>query len=211
MCGENFSIDIPLWATNAALNLPLFILGARARGPAFIKKSLFAVIVFTPALYLASLIPKYTDIFAGLDLPLSSVFGGVLMGAGLGLVFRRQATTGGSDLAASILQKYRPHLSISKTMLVIDSVIIGAGFFTFGPERAMYAVIAVFVCSRITAAAIEGLSFAKAAFIISDKPDEIAAMLMTDLARGVTALSGTGMYTGASKKSYFAPFRSRKS
>ncbi|GHV38329.1 membrane protein [Clostridia bacterium] len=189
-------LDIPLWATNIALNLPLFVIGLKARGWRFLSRTVFSTVFLSVALYFTAFIPLVPD----MDLTLAAVFGGVLSGVGLGLVFRCSATTGGSDLLASVIAKYKPHLPLSRLMFVIDALIIAAGFFVFGAFKAMYAIIAVYVTSMLISAVLEGLSFAKAAFIISDKHEEIGETLLTKLQRGATALNGSGLYTKTDKK-----------
>lgn len=183
--------SIPLWLTNIILNIPLFLIGMKTLGIKFLKRTVFA----TMFLSLALIYTKWIPIFES-DLTIASIFGGLLSGAGLGLIFRSSATTGGSDLAASIIHKYNRHISVARIMLIIDVIIIIAGFFVFGSLATMYAIIAVFIISKVVDAMLEGLSFAKAAFIISDKSDEIADSIIKNLDRGATSLFGKGMYTG---------------
>ncbi|MDR2903219.1 MAG: YitT family protein, partial [Clostridiales bacterium] len=183
---QALGFTVPLWATNIVLNLPLFILGARVMGARFLRRTLFATVYLTVALFFTAYLPQ----IKGTDLLLSAVFGGAVGGLGLGLVFRCMATTGGSDLAASILHERYKHISISKLMFAIDAVIVTLGFFTFGATKAMYAIIAIFINSKMTAALLEGLDFAKAAFIISENADRIAEKLLAELSRGATGLYG---------------------
>jgi uncharacterized membrane-anchored protein YitT (DUF2179 family) len=187
--------EIPLWATNTLLNLPLFFAGLKMMDRAFVVKTVFATLFLSLALFLAAFIPPFTD-----DRVLSALFGGAVSGAGLGLVFRVMATTGGSDLAASILHRHRfRHHSVARILFVLDSAIILLGLVVFGPVSALYAVVAVFVSSKTADALTEGLNFAKAAFIISDRADEIAASVMAHVERGVTGLKGQGMFTRKDK------------
>lgn len=190
---DRVGYPMPIWLTNILLNVPLFLLGLRTKGKDFLTRTLFATITLSVALYFAKYIPP---IEAGeQDLILIAIFGGVISGLGLGLVFRCFATTGGTDLAASILHNYYRHVSVSRILFVMDSLVILVGLFVFGPTKAMYAIVAVFVSSKAIDMILEGMSFAKAAFIISNRSDEIAAALMSELSRGVTGLSGRGMYT----------------
>jgi len=100
---------------------------------------------------------------------------------------------------AVIVKYWKKHLELGKVLFIIDGVVIAFGFFVFGPERTMYAIISVFVISKVITAMEEGLSFSRVAFIISDKSEEIAATLLSELDRGATALSAKGMYTKANK------------
>ena len=130
---------------------------------------------------------------------LSAIFGWSFLVLGSCLILSGHATSGGSDLFAAIIYKYNSHISISKILFVIDAVVIAMGLFVFGIEKSMYSVISVFICTKVAGGIIDGIGFAKAVFIISDKSDEISESLMKDLKRGVTALKGKGMYTNNDK------------
>lgn len=186
-----FNFEIPMWLTNIVINIPLFIIAVKTFGIKFIKRTLFSTLFLSFALVYTSYIP-YIEI----DYLLASVFGGVLTGAGLGLIFKAFATTGGSDLAATIIHKYQRQYSVAKIMFVLDVIIISMGFFVFGINATMYAIIAVFIISKVIDAVLEGLDFAKAVFIISRKSNEIADVIFKELDRGVTSLYGKGMYSG---------------
>ncbi|OPZ83342.1 MAG: hypothetical protein BWY74_04472 [Firmicutes bacterium ADurb.Bin419] len=135
------------------------------------------------------------------DILLYSLFGGFLMGVGLGLVFKSGATTGGTDLAARIVSDFIPVFTMGETLLIIDtSVIILAAAVFKSFQLGLYAIVTLFISSKVIDAILEGVNFAKAVFIISDLSDKIASRILTDLERGVTALDGTGMYTGNDKK-----------
>lgn len=186
---------IPIWITNLVINVPLFIIAIIVKGKSFGKRSLFATLYLSFALYLTQGVPTITE-----DILLGCVFGGVLGGIGLGLVFLALATTGGTDLAASIIQHFVKYMSVAKIMMVLDAIIIACGFVVFGAEKTLYALISVYISIKVIDAILEGLQFAKAAFIITDQPDEIASALLTQLDRGVTGIHGEGMYTGNAKK-----------
>ena len=185
---------IPLWVSSLTLNLPLFILGYRVHGRAFFFKTLFATVFFSVALFFIALLPPVRT-----DLTLIAVFGGVIQGVGLAMVFRCMATTGGSDMAASILHRKLPHIPMARIMFIIDAFVVMAGLFVFGVTPALYAIIAIFVTSKVIDAVQEGLSFAKAAFIISDHANEIAQKILIELSRGATALRASGLYTRKEK------------
>ena len=186
-----FSTEIPLWISTLVFNLPLFIAGWTIMGWKFIKRSVFATLYFSAALYFTSFIPFVMEE----DFFISAIFGGAISGIGLGFVLRCSATTGGSDIAATIIHKFLRHVSVSKLIFVIDSLIILLGYFVFGPAKALYAIISVFIAARCISLIMEGMFFARAVFIISDNADEISDILLTALDRGVTGLSGTGMHT----------------
>ncbi len=185
---------IPISVTNAVCNIPLFLIAIIVRGKNFGIKSLIATIFLTIFLAITSRLA-----FPVNDLLLSAVFGGVIGGVGLGMVFSAYATTGGTDLAGSLLQKLFPHVSVAMLMLVVDWTIIFTGMFVFGMQKSLYAIIAVFITARVIDAILDGLNFAKAAFIISEHQEEIAQNIMDTLERGVTGLYGRGMYSKEDK------------
>ncbi len=191
---ERLGFDIPLWLTNLVLNIPLFLAGMKTLGRKFLLRTLFATFYLSFALYYTKILPVFAN-----DMVLIAVFGGVTTGVGLGLVFRSMATTGGTDLAASILHRIMKGVAVSRILFLIDSSIIVLGLFIFGVTKGMYAVIAVYITSYMIDVILEGLDFAKAAFIISDLSTEISNELMSKVERGVTSLSGRGMYTNLEK------------
>jgi uncharacterized membrane-anchored protein YitT (DUF2179 family) len=135
------------------------------------------------------------------DLLLYSLFGGFIMGAGLGMVFRSGATTGGTDLAARIVNHFVPNLTMGQLMLIIDGgVVIFASIAFNSVLLGLYAIVTLYVSSKVVDAILEGVNFAKVVLIISEKSEEIADRILTDLDRGVTALHGKGLYTGNEKE-----------
>ncbi len=181
---------IPIYVTNIAINIPLFVMAVIIKGRHFGMRSLFATFYLSFALF-------YTQYFEGIttDILLGSVFGGVMAGVGLGLVFSAFSTTGGTDLAASIIQHFFKHISVAQIMMFLDAMIVIFGLYIFGAEKAMYAIISMYISVKVIDGILEGIHFSKAAFIISDKHDIIAKQLMTVLDRGVTGLKGKGKYT----------------
>jgi uncharacterized membrane-anchored protein YitT (DUF2179 family) len=195
---KHFGRGIPLWFTNIAVNVPLFIIAVKLKGKEFVGKSMFAATYLSFALFYTSFIPA-----PEVDFLLASIFGGVLAGTGLGFVLRASASTGGTDLAANIIKVYFKNVPIAKIMLVMDSTIILTGAFVFGVEKAMYALISIYIITKVIDGILEGINFSKAVFIISDHSKEIAETLMKDLKRGVTGINGTGMYTNGEKQVLF--------
>lgn len=185
---------IPLWMTNLGLNIPLFFIGMRVGGFDFVKKAVTGEIFLS--LWLAVL-PAFQ--LAGNDLLLAAVYGGVIQGAGIGLVFLGRGTTGGTDMMAALLQRKLRHYSIAQIMQVVDGIVVLVGMYVFGVHKALYAMIAVFLVTKVSDGMIEGLKFSKQAYIITDKPEEISRMIMEEMDRGVTGISGRGMYSGKDK------------
>ena len=185
---------IPLWLTNITLNIPLFLLGCKIRGFSFVKKALIGEISLSTWLALQ---PVWN--IAGDDLLLAAVYGGVIQGIGIGMVFLGQGTTGGTDMMAALIQKYLRHYSIAQIMQFIDGAIVLVGMYVFGVQKALYAIIAVYLVTKVSDSMIEGLKFSKQAYIITSKPDEISREIMDKLDRGVTGIHGKGMYSGQDK------------
>jgi len=203
----------PVGAIMLALNIPLFILGIKFIGGRFGIRTLFSTLFLSLAIDLTepftrNLIENYLmeleDTPPSPDLLLYSLFGGLIMGIGLGLVFRSGATTGGTDLAARIVNHFVPAFTMGQILLFIDaSVVVFAAISFKSFLLALYAIVTLFVASNVIDAILEGVNFAKALFIISDRSDEIAKKILVDIDRGVTALKGTGMYTGSDKQVLF--------
>ncbi len=182
---------IPLWFTNVIVNIPLFIFGARYRGKRFLIRTTVATFMFI--MYLGVLSPF--SFFPG-DRFFSAVAGGAMMGLGMGLIFVAGATSGGSDLLATVLQKKLRGVSVPVIMAFIDGLIVLAGSFVFGLTNAVYAVVAIYIESRIADNMLTGISNSKMVYIISDFSDKISELIIQKLERGVTGLPMKGMYTG---------------
>ena len=189
---------IPIWLSNTLINLPLLVVSWFVLGKKYLGKTLFATVCFSVAL---SIVPTFNIVQE--DLLLAAVFGGVLGGAGLGLVFSTTATTGGTDLLSAIINHYVSQHSVGRTLMIIDGSIVILGAAVFGIRKAAYAVIAVYITSIIMDSILEGLKFAKLAYIISDKYEEIADEILMDMDRGVTGISTMGMYTQKERKMLF--------
>ena len=192
--GAIFEGGVPLWVTNLVLNVPMFILAYFLKGPKFIGKSFFGAIMLSVWL---AIIPQMS--FAGDDMLLSAIFGGVFSGAGMGLVFRTGTTTGGTDLVSALIQLKVRHVSIVQILQIIDALVILLGMFVFGVQPTMYAIIAIVVTSNISDMVLEGTNYSKAAYIITNEYEQVANRIMKELDRGVTGLHAKGMYTSEEK------------
>lgn len=188
-------LNMPLWLTNAILNIPLFLIGVKVKGIRFLGRTLYATASLSFWLYV---IPQF-DIMTD-DLVLTAIFGGVISGVGIGMVFLARATTGGTDMLAAIIQHYLKHYSLAQILQVIDAMVVIVGAYVFGISKALYAIISIYVVSQITDGIIEGLKFSKLAYIITDKHDEVANAVMTDIGRGATGIDAMGMYSSKGKK-----------
>lgn len=185
---------VPLWMTTILLNIPLFIVAWKKFGGAFVAKSLYATICFSVAL---AIVPEAKVVHE--DYLMAALLGGALNGTGIGLVFGRGASTGGSDLLSTLLHPFFPLVSAGNILSVIDGIIVAGGMMVFGIRTGLYSIVAVFVTSKLIDRILEGLKFAKLLYIISDEPEAIAGQVMERLHRGVTSLCGTGMYSKKGK------------
>jgi uncharacterized membrane-anchored protein YitT (DUF2179 family) len=178
-------------------NAPLFLLGWRfLGGPRFAFRTAFAVVTFS--LFTDLLVPFLPAQGVTNDLVLNTLYGGLVMGIGLGLVYRGQGTSGGSDILGRILN-YRLHISISQAYLLTDGLVVLAAGFTFGWERALYGLILIYVSGLAAEMASEGEGVFRTALIITNEAEQVAGQIMTVLERGVTILPGTGAYTGTDR------------
>lgn len=201
---------LPVGTIMLILNIPLFVGGMRYIGKKFAARTLFSTILLSLAIdasqpftdvFVDKYLGSFEDVSKGSNLLLYCIFGGAIMGAGLGLVFRAGATTGGTDLAARIVNHFIPYVSIGKILMFIDAAVVIFASVSFDSFLlGMYAIVTIFIASKVIDALLEGVDFAKALFIISDKPEEISSRLLKDLDRGVTALDGKGKYTGMPKE-----------
>lgn len=185
---------VPLWLTNLLLNVPVFILGFIRLGKKFIGRTLFGTVMLSVWLYIIPPVNLAED-----DYLLAALYGGIFAGIGIGLVLRASATTGGTDLVAALIQNRMRHYSIVQIMQVVDGLVVLAGLYVFGIRPALYAIVAVYVITKVSDGLLEGFKYSKAAYIITGHYDEIAEKLMRELNRGVTGLSAKGMYTGTEK------------
>ncbi len=188
---------VPVWLSNLIFNVPLFAVAIHNKGIRYMLKTGFSTLMLTFWIYLIPVTPVIEEKI------LAVVFGGVLSGIGMGLVFSAMATTGGSDLFSALLHDRWRHLSIPKILAVTDGLIVFLGIFIFGLENVVYSTIVVYIVSKISDSILDGLKFAKMVYIISDKAEEIAAEVLVAIDRGVTGIKVKGMYSGDDKKMLF--------
>lgn len=185
---------VPLWLTNLVLNVPLFLLAVLIKGKKFVARTAVATVLLSAWLYV---IPLW-DLAEG-DYVLSAIFGGVICGVGMGMVLLARATTGGTDMLAALIQHKLRHYTIMQIICVIDGIIVAVGIYSFGVKAALYAIVAIYVTSKVSDTLMEGMKYSKAVFIVSDRYKEISDAIMTQMDRGVTGLDAVGMYSGDEK------------
>ncbi|VBB05494.1 uncharacterised membrane protein yitt [Lucifera butyrica] len=187
----HYLLNLPVGMTMLALNIPLFFLSVRVLGTRFGVNTLFGAAILSVAIdFTAPFTPVLTR-----DLLLSSLYGGVLSGIGMGLVFRFKGTTAGTDLAAAIMNKLFG-VSVGQALLAVDFFVITfAGIAFKSAELSLYALISLFVTTQIIDLVQEGPSSAKAFFIMTCRPQQVAEAVIEQMGRGVTFLHGRGAYT----------------
>lgn len=190
------TLELPTGVTVLVLNIPLIFLGLKVFGGGFIIKT--AVSVFLTSLYI-DLFEAFGGLFL-LDKVISSVFGGILLGVGLGLVMSRGSTTGGIDIAVKLINKRYKRIPVGRLFLMIDSaVILSAAIVYSNIETALYSVVAVFISSHMVDMLLYGKDNGRIFFIVSDKGTEIKELILSKIGRGVTVIRAEGGYTGNEK------------
>ncbi len=195
----NYLYDLPIGVLIFVFNIPLFVWGAIENGIKFLTKTIIGTAVVSIAIdVLALFLPTYTG-----DVMLASIFGGILNGLGLGIIFYSGGSTGGTDIVSLNIHKHFPHISTGSIILAIDAVIIiFAAIIYKSIESALYAVIAIFVSIKVIDAITYGFSRdnGKAMFIVTNKYKEITDKLFISVKRGVTLLEAQGGYKMDDKK-----------
>lgn len=184
----------PLSLYIVLINLPFLYLGYMQIGKTFTISTLFAILSLSYWVSFFFPIPELTQ-----DLFLATVFGGIIIGVGVGLIIRYGGSLDGTEIVAIILDK-RTGFSVGEIIMFINLFILGSAGLVFGWDKAMYSLVAYYIAFKVIDVVIEGLDESKGVLIVTDYPEEIADALMARLGRGVTVLHGEGGYTGEPKK-----------
>jgi uncharacterized membrane-anchored protein YitT (DUF2179 family) len=195
------SFGLPVGWTMLAFNIPLFILGVKVLGKQFGSRTAFAF-------SLVSIGYEFFDQVLNLqpatnDPLLSAVFGGIVLGIGLGIVFRAKGTTGGSDILGQVIHKFS-NISIGIGILIVDFFVISfAGLAFHDVTLALYGFISLYASSKIIDIVMDGFDYARSLYIISDKQNEIIDVITNDMQRGGTLITGKGFFTGQERNILF--------
>ncbi len=175
-------------------NIPLFVLGWQyLGGPRFAIRTILSIVAFS--VFIDTLVLFLPGVALTEDMVLNTLYGGLLMGIGLGIVYRGRGTSGGTDILGRILNRHSG-ITISQAYLITDSlVVLGAGFI-FGWSKALYGLVLIYVSGLAAEVALQGTNIIRTAMIVTSETEEVTHAIMHDLERGVTILSGTGGYTG---------------
>ena len=190
-----YLLNIPMGTTILVFNIPIFIFAFFREGKEFLFKAIFSTVIFS----------KFLDIFSGMplitsDKILSSVYGGVIIGIGLSLVFKGRSSTGGTDLLANMIASYNKEISIGNILQFLDIFVVLLNIiFLKQIEIGLYSVIAIYISNKMIDLFFEGINFSKMIYIISSKHDEISNIINEEMNRGTTGIYGKGMYTNKDK------------
>ncbi len=198
----------PVGTVMLIINIPLFIMGYKFIGRHFFIRTLYGTIMLSVIIdltesYSAVLAKKILVNGVGTSAPdilLYSIIGGFVSGIGLGIVLKMEATTGGTELAAKLLNKPIKNLTIGQILLGIDALIIVFAIIAFNSVLiGLYSLVSLFITTKVIDAMVEGVDYARAVLIISEQQEEIAKKVITEMDRGVTELKGRGVYSGKDK------------
>ncbi|WHZ01238.1 YitT family protein [Neobacillus sp. YX16] len=179
------------------LNIPFFFIGYKQIGKTFALSTLYGIIILSIGTTLLHPVPAFTQ-----DILLATVFGGIVLGIGVGMVIRYGGSLDGTEILAILFNKKLP-FSVGEIIMFFNLFILGSAGFVFSWDRAMYSLIAYFVAYKTIDITITGLDESKSVWIISDNSKEIGEAIMNRLGRGVTYINGEGAYSGDHKKVIF--------
>ncbi|MBI4857968.1 MAG: YitT family protein [Acetobacterium woodii] len=185
----SYLTGLPLGAFIIVLNLPFLIFGYKQIGKTFVLSSLFAILSLSFWLSVLHPIPGLTN-----DVLLATVFGGIILGIGVGLIIRNSGSLDGTEMVAIVFSKTAA-FSVGEIVMFFNLFILSSAGLIFGWDRAMYSLLAYFIAFKVIDITIEGLNEEKAAMIVSDNPYEIADAILARLGRGVTFLDGKGGFS----------------
>lgn len=199
---------LPIGTVGLVLNIPLTIIGIKILGPRFGVKTVVGFVLSSVFIDFQHILFGYEPLVD--DMLLSSIFGGVLIGFGLGLIFKSKATSGGSDIIAMVIAKYT-RLPLGQLMIYVDSSIVLLALLAFQDWKIpLYSWVVIYITGKVIDMTIQGVSYDKALFIISDRYDEIRDKIINDLERGGTLINAVGMYKGHEKKMIFTNVNRRE-
>lgn len=189
----NYLAGWPVGITALILNIPLFLIGYRTMGKVFAFRSLVATALFTVLIDILPLKSVSEDPLLG------TLFGGVVLGIGLGLILRGGATTGGSDMVARMVHRRFSFITVGMFLFALDFLVVLAAAIFIGGTQALYAMIDIYVCSRVIDAVMVGFGGNKACFVMTDAWQKITGRVLNEIERGCTLLDAKGAYSGTSR------------
>lgn len=193
----NFLTGFPIGTAVFLLNVPLLLLGFFKLGGIFIVKTTIGTFIMSAALDIGGAVFPYFK----LDIMLSAIFGGLLMGLGQSLFMLRGATTGGSDIVAVLINRKFPHMTVGRLILLADAAVVALSAAVYkNLESGLYSVVTLYAASKIIDIVIYGADRGKIVYAITGKPNKMSGEIMSLVGRGITVIDAKGAYTGAEKK-----------
>ena len=189
----NYLFGLPVGTVTLVMNVPLFLIGYRSMGKVFAFRSLIATVLFSLLIDILPIRPISRDPLLG------TLFGGVLLGIGLGLILRGGATTGGTDMIARMVHRRFNFISVGMFLFALDLVVVFAAAIFIGGAQALFAMINIYVCSRVIDDVMIGFGGNKACFVMTGAWEKITGRIMNEVGRGVTYLEAKGAYSGESR------------
>jgi len=196
-----YTLNISVGMSMLFINIPLFLLGVKTFGREYGAKTLFGIIMLSVYVDLVRSIigvDNIIDFTKGSNFLLAPLFGGILLGSGLGLILKFGGSTGGTDIIAQIVHKITK-IPLGYCMMLNDTIILASGIAIFGIEKGLYAIITMFTMNVVINKIFEGMGHTKMVYIISDKYEEIRDIILVDLNKGGTAIAAKGLYTNNEK------------
>ena len=185
--------NLPVGGVSLVINIPLLLVAYKYIGKQFAVKTMYAIAIYT--IVIDGIVTAYFPQYEG-DRMLGAIFGGVLLGGGLGLVFTRGASTGGTDIVGYLVERKFPHIPIGKALLLVDCVILAVSVFVFkNIESALYGVVMLYAQSMVINRLVYGAEKGRNLFIISSQSKKIAQRILKERNRGATFLDGHGAYS----------------
>jgi uncharacterized membrane-anchored protein YitT (DUF2179 family) len=193
----NDLFSTPIGIVSLLINIPLLALGFRYLGVVFGVRTIYATVALSLAI---DLLAPYVNNYLGAarDPLLYTLYGGVLDGIGIGLVFRAQGTTGGIDIVARFLQRWRG-IAIGRSLLVMNGLVFAAAAYLFSLDKLLYALLVAFISGRVIDVVLEGAAYARQALIITQQPERMRRAIIDQLDRSVTLLEAEGGYTATTR------------
>jgi len=205
----HYMFGTPVGMVALAFDIPLTLIGLRILGPRFGIKTVVGFVLTAVFVDGLTLLYGSKPLVEG-DALLSSIFGGLFAGIGLGLIFKSRATSGGSDIIAMIISKYT-RLPVGQLMIAVDSAIVLIGLIAFRDWKIpLYSLIVIFITGKVIDAILEGMNYDKVLFIISEKTQEIRDKIINDLNRGGTLIKGKGLYNNTDRSIVFTVVNRRE-
>ena len=204
------TLGTPVGMTALVFNIPLTLLAIRVLGPRFGAKTVTGFFLTSGFIDGFTWLLGEDPLKIGDEVLMSSLYGGAIIGAGVGLLFRARASCGGTDVVAMMLSKYT-RLPVGRLMIYVDSVIVLGGLVVFGDWKVpLYSLVAIFVIGQMVDLVLQGVSYNKCLMIVSEKHEEISRKIMVDLGRGGTYFQSTGLYSGESRPVIFTVMSRRE-